>query len=59
MENLDELKQKAGIVDLIGGYVKLKRDGANYKGLCPFHSEKNPFVYGIAAAWDIQMLRLW
>lgn len=42
MENLDELKQKAGIVDLIGGYVKLKRDGANYKGLCPFHSEKTP-----------------
>lgn len=39
---LDEIRDRADIVDLIGEYVELKRSGSNYMGLCPFHSEKTP-----------------
>lgn len=37
---LDELRSRADIVNLVSGYVSLKKDGKNYKGLCPFHQEK-------------------
>lgn len=40
--NIDEIKQRADIIDIISGYVKLKKTGPNYTGLCPFHSEKTP-----------------
>ena len=37
------VKQKANIVDIIGGYILLRKAGAqNYSGLCPFHKEKSP-----------------
>lgn len=39
---IDELKMNVNIVDVVGREVSLKRAGANYKGLCPFHSEKTP-----------------
>ena len=38
----DELKSQLNIVDVIGRVVPLKRAGSNYKGVCPFHSEKTP-----------------
>ncbi|MBE5804559.1 MAG: DNA primase [Clostridiales bacterium] len=37
---LDELRQRADIVQIISGYVTLKRNGHRYWGLCPFHGEK-------------------
>ena len=37
---LDELRQRADIVQIISGYVTLKRNGHKYWGLCPFHGEK-------------------
>jgi DNA primase len=37
-----EIKDAANIVDVISNYVSLKKVGNNYKGLCPFHSEKTP-----------------
>lgn len=37
---LDELRQRADIVQVISGYVTLKRNGHRYWGLCPFHGEK-------------------
>lgn len=39
---IDELKMQVNIVDVVGQVVELKKAGANYKGLCPFHSEKTP-----------------
>ncbi|MBP3414924.1 MAG: DNA primase [Clostridia bacterium] len=41
-EFLSELRDRCDITSLISGYVNLKRAGTNYKGLCPFHSEKTP-----------------
>ncbi len=37
---IDDLKMQVNIVDVVGREVDLKKAGANYKGLCPFHSEK-------------------
>ena len=39
---LDEIKDRIDIIDLISEYVHLKKAGQNWKGLCPFHSEKTP-----------------
>ena len=39
---VEQLKNSVDIVDVIGRCVQLKRSGANYKGLCPFHNEKTP-----------------
>lgn len=41
-EAIEDLKSRIDIVDVIGRQVQLKRSGANYKGLCPFHNEKTP-----------------
>jgi DNA primase len=42
MSQIDEIKSRLDIVDLIGESVKLRRSGKNYSGLCPFHNEKTP-----------------
>jgi DNA primase len=39
---IQEILSRIDIIDIIGGFVKLKRRGANYLGLCPFHNEKTP-----------------
>lgn len=39
---IEEIKDRCDIVDIIGRVVNLKKAGANYKGLCPFHTEKTP-----------------
>ena len=42
-KNKEALRDRLDLVDVIGGYVQLKRASANsYKGLCPFHPDKNP-----------------
>lgn len=41
-ETIELVKAKAGIVEIIGSYVKLKKKGADLLGLCPFHNEKSP-----------------
>src|SRR5215471_14783605 len=38
----DRVKQQADIVRVIGDYVRLKKSGQNFTGLCPFHGEKTP-----------------
>lgn len=39
-ELIEEVRQKNDIVDVISGYVRIKKKGSNYVGLCPFHNEK-------------------
>ena len=39
---IEEVRAANDIINVIGDYVKLKRTGSNYVGLCPFHSEKSP-----------------
>lgn len=41
-EVIQEVLSRTDIVELIGGYVHLKRSGRGYMGLCPFHKEKSP-----------------
>ena len=41
-EKVREVRERAPILEVISGYMSLKRSGANYQGLCPFHGEKSP-----------------
>jgi DNA primase len=41
-ESIENLKSIIDIVDVISNYLQLKKEGSNYKALCPFHSEKTP-----------------
>lgn len=38
----DKVKQQADIVRMVGEYVRLRKSGQNFTGLCPFHAEKSP-----------------
>jgi len=42
MSQVDQVRSAADIVKIVGDYVKLRKAGANYVGLCPFHQEKTP-----------------
>lgn len=41
-EQIEEVRSRSDIVSVIGKYVRLKRTGSGYTGLCPFHNEKTP-----------------
>ncbi|MFC1668135.1 DNA primase [Chlamydiota bacterium] len=41
-KTIDDVRFRTDIVEVISGYLSLKRAGQNFKGLCPFHSEKTP-----------------
>jgi DNA primase len=61
---LEQIGQRLDLVEVIGGFVSLKRSGRNFKGLCPFHPEKSPsfmvypakqffICYGCGAGGDL------
>ena len=41
-ETLQAIRERVSIVEVVSGYVTLKKAGRNYIGLCPFHAEKTP-----------------
>jgi len=53
MSVITEVKQRLDIVELVSDYVTLQKTGRNFKGLCPFHSEKHPsfFVFPEQQSW--------
>jgi DNA primase len=53
MSTSDEVKQRIDAVELISRYTPLKRAGANYTGICPFHSERTPsfVVFPSSGTW--------
>ena len=44
-QTVEKIKDAANIVEVVSEFVTLKKSGANYKGLCPFHNEKTPSFY--------------
>ncbi|MCA6451937.1 MAG: DNA primase, partial [Chitinophagaceae bacterium] len=39
---IQQITSRIDIIDVVGEFVKLKKRGTNYLGLCPFHNEKSP-----------------
>ena len=55
---IEEVRTRNDIVDVISQYVSLKKKGANYFGLCPFHNEKSP-SFSVSPGKQMYVLLLW
>lgn len=45
VDNVQQIKDKLDIIDVISGYLKMAKSGINYKARCPFHNEKTPSFF--------------
>src|SRR5688500_7379668 len=41
-QTIQQILSRIDIIEIVGGFIKLKKRGANYLGLCPFHNERTP-----------------
>lgn len=53
MDVVDEIKRRVDLVEFIGRTTRLQKSGRNFRGLCPFHTEKTPsfYVFTDRATW--------
>ena len=56
---IDKIFDVAPIEEVVGEYVTLKRAGANYKGLCPFHDDKNASMSVSPSKGIFKCFQLW
>lgn len=56
---IEEVVSRNDIVDVISGYIKLKKNGSSYVGLCPFHNEKSPVIFSFTEQTVVPLFWMW
>ena len=59
IKNLESIKEKIDIVEVIMSFLPLKQVGGNFSACCPFHNEKKPELCRKSKQANISLLWLW